>query len=569
MSVADIITQLLGLLAGIGVFLLSIKIISQNLEAVGGNKLKLLFSKTSNNNVLGVGIGTAATALIQSSGATSVMAIGFVSAGVMSLTQGCAIVLGSNIGTTITGQIVALGFIGKSTSLSASAILASLAGIGAFMMYFGKKDTIKKIGYLLCGFGLLFVGLSLMSSSMKTFADVESVKQGIASINFPGYSIVLVLIGIVLTAIIQSSSVTSSIGITMLVSGLISLDQGIFLILGSNIGACVVSLLACIGAPINAKRLGIFHLIETIVRVFIYLIIVEIITASTNGVATSGALFELMFPDALPFQLAMFHTIFNVVTVIIFMPFMPFFIKICEKMLPEKSGYQKEETEKQSILRTFYIDQHLIKTPPIAVQAAKNEIINMAEIAMRNFELSYDIICKMDFTNIEQFRENENLLNFLNKELTKFIIPLSKKNIVEKDHLYLSTAYHTISDLERIGDYAENIVEYALTLKEADECFSEDAVSEIRALQKMIEDLFQKVMKAYVSVDLTALKDANEIEDQIDNVTKEMETNHIQRLDQGVCKPDIGAQYLSLTSNSERVADHLINVSKSILTLCK
>ncbi|MBO4554891.1 MAG: Na/Pi cotransporter family protein [Clostridia bacterium] len=564
MTAVDIITALLGLLAGIGVFLVSIKIISSNLESVGGNRLKALFAKTSKSNLLGVGIGTAATALVQSSGATSVMAIGFVNAGVMALTQAAAIVLGSNLGTTITGQIVAIGFLGNGTSMiSASVILAALAGVGAFITYFAKRGKVKRIGSLLAGFGLLFLGLNTMSGSMKTFTGTESpIRDFIQGINFTGYEIVLVCVGILLTAVMQSSSVTSSIAITMYASGLITLNQGIFLILGSNVGAVVVALLATLGANVNAKRLALFHLITNILRVFLFVAVAMIVAYISHQQHTIGHLFEMMFPEVPAFQLSMFHTIFNAVTVLLLTPLIKPFVKLCEKMLPER--VRKEEEQKAFVPRLFYIDEHLLKTPPIAMKQTNNEIVYMAEIAMRNFNLSCDIVCSLDFANIEDFRHNEEQLNFLNREIVRFIVKLSATQLTGHDHLYLSTAFHTITDLERIGDYAENIVEYAEKLKAADESFSETAVKEIRNLQQTIDELFQKVMKAYVSRDFLALAEADKIEDQIDDLTDQMSENHIQRLADGTCTPDVGAHYLSLCSNAERVADHFINVAKTI-----
>ena len=561
MTAAEIIVNLLGLLAGIGVFLIAIKIISNNLESVGGNRLKSLFAMTSKNNLLGVGIGTAATALVQSSGATSVMAIGFVNAGIMTLTQACAIVLGANIGTTITGQIVAIGFLGGDTTISASVILAALAGIGAFMMYFAKKDIVKRIGSLLAGFGLLFVGLTTMSGSMAAFAELDSIKRFIAAIDFPGYSVVLVLVGIALTAIIQSSSVTSSIAITMLVSRLISLDQGIFLILGSNIGACVVALLACIGTSTNSRRVAVFHIITNIIRVFAFVAVAEIVTAATGGKFTMGRLFDRMFPGVVPLQLSMFHTLFNVVTVLLLLPTMKFYVKLSEKLLPEK---ESEKALPQQGVHFYFIDEHLLKTPPVAVQQTKNEIVNMAKIARDNFSLACDIVCTMDYSKIDDFRKNETELNYLNKEITHFVVQLSKLEMSDNDHRYLSSTFHTVTDLERIGDYAENITEYADRLNEKKELFSDEAIDEIRNMQKLIDALYEKAMQAYINVDYVALREAETIEDSIDDFTQQMADNHIMRLDNGVCTSDLGAQYISLASNGERVADHFMNVAKVI-----
>lgn len=570
MTAVEIAKQLLGLLAGIGVFLIAIKLISANLESIGGNKLKALFAKSARNTPLGVGIGAAATALVQSSGATSVMAIGFVNAGVMSLLQACAIVLGANIGTTITAQIVAFGFLGGGTTLSASVILAALAGVGAFMIYFTKSEKTKSLGGLLAGLGMLFVGLSTMSGSMSVFAQNKAVQAFIASIDFPGASVVLVLAGIVLTAVIQSSSVTSSISITMLVSGLISLDQGIYLILGSNIGACVVALLAGLGASRKAKCVAFFHVLENVARALAFLLLTELAIALSGGAFHVGAPFARLFPRAVPFQLSMFHTFYNVVSVLLFIPFTGFFVKLALRFVPGVRPTapiaqieEEEEKRKPDDNRLYYIDEHLLKTPPIAVQQTKNEIVNMADIALRNFNLACDIICTLDYSGIEVFRRNERELNFLNAEITRFAVQLSKLPMSEEDHVFLTTVFHSVSDLERIGDYAENIVEYADNLKASNHRFSKEAVAEVDYVKSLIGDLFAKVMETYIRLDRAALDEAYAIEDRIDDVTDKMAANHIARLDAGVCTPDVGAQYLSLASNAERVADHFVNVANA------
>lgn len=574
MSASEIIRQLLGLLAGMGVFLVAIKIVSASLESVGGNRLKSLFSKSAKNTIFGVGIGTAATALVQSSGATSVMAIGFVNSGVMSLQQACAIVLGANIGTTVTGQIAAIGFLGGGTTLSASVVLAALSGVGALVMYFARGDRARNIGGLVAGLGLLFVGLSMMSGSMEVFARDDAIEHFIASIDFPGHSIVLVLVGVVLTALIQSSSVTSSVAIAMLVSGLISLNQGIYLVLGSNIGACVVALFACIGASRRAKCVASFHIVTNIARVAAYLVIIWVLAAATGGSFSPGGIFERMFPDAAPLRLSMFHTFFNVVSVACLLPFFGLFVKMSPRFVSgvpaaATGNAQDDETEddgerKDSSNRLYYIDDHLLKTPPVAVQQVKNEIVNMADIAIRNFNTSLEIICELDFSALEQFRANERELNFLNAEITKFAVKLSKLPMGEEDHLYLATTFHTVSDLERIGDYAENIIEYADKLRTSHERFSPDAIAEIAFVRSRINDLFAKVMDVYMNLDMDTMSKVEEIEDEIDDITDNMSENHIRRLDKGVCTPDVGAQYLSLASNAERVADHLVNVAHSL-----
>lgn len=532
---------------------------SSNLESVSSNKLKQLFARTSKSKLVGVGIGTVATAAIQSSGATTVMVIGFVNAGIMSLMQAATVIYGANIGTTITGQITALGMF--ENSISTGVVFATFAGIGAFTMAFAKKDLVKKIGGILAGFGMLFVGLDMMSASMDTFASLDTVKNFLASISNP---LLLVLIGTILTAIIQSSSVMTSIAITMVFTGLINLDQGIYLTMGSNIGSCVVAIIAGLTSSTNAKRTALLHLLFNVSGVVIFMLVAMMMREISKAVnptkiITFGYLFGKMFPGVPQTQLAMFHTIFNVITVIIMLPLTNLSVKLVCKILPDKKKKDEQPAE-----HFYYIDEHMLSTPPIAVQQTKNEIVNMAEIALHNYDLACDVICTLDYSQIEKFRQNENELNFLNKEIARFVVKLSKLEMNDADHNYLATTFHTITDLERVGDYAENIIEYADKLKESGQKFSDVAISEVRNLQSRINDLFQKVMKAYVNSDAASLDEANVIEDEIDDITEAMGANHIERLRAGDCTPDVGAQYLSLASNSERVADHFINVGKSI-----
>lgn len=563
MNITMVVTAILTLLAGIGIFLVACTMMSTNLESLSSEGLKSLFSKASKSKWLGVAIGAVGTAAIQSSGATTVMVIGFVNAGIMSLMQAATIVYGANIGTTITGQIVALGMMG-SGMISTTIIFSGMAGVGAFIKMFSKKDKMKLIGGILTGFGMLFVGLSMMSGAMESFAELDAVKTFLAGIT---NIFLLVIIGAILTAIVQSSSVMTSVAITMVVAGLITLDQGIYLTMGSNIGSCVVALLAGIGGSKNAKRTSYIHLIFNISGVIAFMIIGGVLSLTTGGNVNFGVIFERLFPSAPQTQLAMFHTVFNVLTVLMIMPLTGLLIKIVTAIVPdiEEKTEEEEKTEKKEVKeRLYYVDANMLRTPFIAVQQTKYEIVNMAGLAIRNFDIALDIICNLDFSKEEEFAANEKELNFVNRELVNFIIKLSKLPLSEKDHDYISTAIRSISDLERVGDYAENIVGYAKSLAEEGQGFSVSAVAEIRYMQERVNSLFENVMKAYIKHDFEALDETNRIEEEIDKITARMETNHITRLEEEICTPLVGAHYLSLSSNAERVADHLVNVAKTI-----
>ncbi len=556
MNSTVIISAVLSMLAGIGIFLVACQTMSSNLEAISSSKLRSLFRKVSGKKLIGVGIGTVTTAAIQSSGATTVMVIGFVNAGIMTLTQAATVIYGANIGTTITGQIVALGMTGRN-SVSTTVIFSAFAGIGALVSLFGGSDRIKRWGGIFSGFGMLFVGLSMMSSSMETFSSLNSVKNFLAGIS---NVILLVIVGAVFTAIIQSSSVMTSIAITMVVTGLITLDQGIYLTMGSNIGSCVVAMIAGLGSGKSAKRAALIHLFFNVGGVIVFLILGFVISLVSGGLIDFGVIFARLFPGVPQIQLAMFHTVFNVFTVLIFLPLTELLVALVSRIIPEKEEQSSAEEEG----RLYYVDRNMLKTPPIAVDQLKKEIINMADIAMRNYIYSLDAICHLDFSKQEQFDKNEKELDYINRELVKFVVELSQLPLSEKDHKYVSTTFHTISDLERVGDYAENIMEYADTLKSENEGFSESAVSEVAYMREHIEALFDKVIKAYTKKDKDALQEAYKIEDDVDRITTRMEENHIMRLNRGICTAIVGSQYMSLASNSERVADHFINMGKMV-----
>ncbi|MDY5023924.1 MAG: Na/Pi cotransporter family protein [Candidatus Egerieousia sp.] len=555
MDIVAVLSSILTLIAGIGIFLIACQLMSSNLETASSNKLKQLFSKASKNKWIGVGIGTVGTAAIQSSGATTVMTIGFVNAGIISLTQAATIIYGANIGTTVTAQIVALGMSGAN-SLSTSVIFSAFAGLGAFISLFSKRSNLKTWGGILTGFGMLFVGLELMSDSMKEFAALEGVKLFLANIGNP---LLLVLIGAVFTAIIQSSSVMTSIALAMLVSGLIDLSQGIYITMGSNIGSCIVAIIAGLTSGINAKRTALMHMLFNTAGVIIFLLIALVLSVASGGDLSFGVLFESLTPGAPQVQLAMFHTFFNVTTVLVMMPLTEALVNLVVKMIPNSSVEEKE------VNKLNFIDNNMLRTPPLAVVQTKREIIEMSKIAMENYDRAMHAITTLDLSEREVFDKTESRLNFINKELVNFVVKLTgERALSEKDHIYLTTTFRSVRDVERIGDYAVNIMEYADNLIKLRQSFSENARSEITQLNKMVHQLYDKVVKAYSDEDIVALDEANVIEEQIDEYTKMMEDNHIKRMGEGLCNASVGAQYLEMSSNAERIADHLINVAKVI-----
>ena len=555
MNTVNILSAILTLIAGIGVFLMACHLMSTYLENAGSKKLKKLFARVGESRWTGVGIGALGTAAIQSSGAVTVMVIGFVNVGIMSLTQATTIIYGANIGTTITAQLVALGMFGGN-GISTTVLFSALAGVGAFLLMFAKKELWKNTGGILTGFGTLFVGLGIMSGAMDEFAASESVKTFLSSVKNP---LLIVFFGALFTAIIQSSSVLTSIAITMVVAGLLSLDQGIYLTMGSNIGSCVVAVMAGMTSGRNAQRTAFIHLFFNIMGVVIFLFVALLLQGITHGAWGFGRLFGVLFPHAPQIQLAMFHTVFNVSTTLVALPLTDALVKLVCRLLSDKEELPGEER-----LRLHFLDESMLRTPVLAVRQLKAEIEYMAGLSMRNFHRSIRIISTMDYSEHDDFVRTEKELNFLNAELLRYVVMLSDMQLNQSDSRFLNMSIRSISNLERIGDYAENIVEYADSLREQQLSFSRKAIAEIGGMERLIEALYAEVCVAYHEHDLSALERAFRIEDEIDELTKQMEGNHIERLKKGECTPLVGAEYLSLAQNAERIADHLINVGNTI-----
>lgn len=553
MNWLDIFYAFLSLLGGIGVFLYGMKLMGDSLEMVAGNEIKRMFAKISNKKLIGVGIGTVTTAVVQSSAAIIVMSMGFVNSGLMSLTQAITISYGANIGTCVTALIVAVG-VGGFADVQLTVIFAALAGVGALMIMFTKKDKVKKIGGIITGLGMIFVGLSVMTSSMSIFSQSDKISAFLAKISNPA---LLLLFGVLFTALIQSSSAVSGIVITMVASvpALLQFDQALYIILGSNIGTCITSLIAAIGTNTNAKRAAVINVFYKTVGVIIFGIL--------SIWVPFGKMFSIFKAPAL--QVAMFHLFFNVVATVIFFPFTNLMVKASEKIMPEK---KKPVDENEPHL--YFLEERLLRTPPVAVAQLKNEIENMAEIAKTNFDKCMDAVMVGKVSDvIDEIAKNEKCLNFLNREITKYLVKLSQVDLSEDDKILISTSYHTVSDIERIGDYAENISEYAEKMEADKLTFSPKAISEIQTLKATITNLYDEVMKTYKEVTLDYIDKVNEYEESVDRQKEEMGEHHIERMNKGECTPEVGAIYLSLSSNAERVADHMTNIAYAVRSYAK
>ena len=541
----EIIENVLMLLAGLGVFLFAIKILGDNLETVAGTKMRGLFDKISGNRFTGVLTGTAVTTVIQSSSATTVMVVGFVNAGLMTLVQATPIIMGANIGTTITAWLASL------SGFSVTAWFASMSCIGAFMMMF-KKDIFKKIGAIFVGLGMVFVGLDIMGNSMAFIETLPQVNDLFSSID---NGILLLVIGALFTALIQSSSAATAIFLGMVGTGLLSFEQVMFATLGANIGTCITALLASIGANTNAKRASIIHLLFNLTGALIFLPIV--------AYTPIDVMLEAMFPGIPMMQVAMFHTIFNVSCTLLMLPFVKVLVWIAVHILPERKS-NVLAGEEFVTNKVKFIDERILSTPAIAMNQTKLEILLMASVAKKNFKLAVDSVIEGKPINIDKFMTRESHIDFLNRQIPSFLVKLSAAGVSYRDDLAIASYHHAVSDIERIGDYAENIVEYSQSLKSMKTTFSDSAKVQISDMVDEINKVYEHSLLAFENLDYESLDTACEHENNVDRMKKELDIDHIKRLNNNQCNADTGAVYLSLVSNLERISDHMQNVARSI-----
>lgn len=553
MDQSEIINSLLKLLSGIGTFIFACEVLSENLQAVSSDKMKGLFSRISDNKIACVMVGALTTAAIQSSSATTVMVIGFVSAGLITLKQAACIIFGSEVGTTLTAQMVSLGMFSQG-SISTATIFASLAGVGAILNIFAKKESTKKVGGILIGFGLVFSGLTMMSSSMEGFAQMDSLKAFLASIKS---TIAMIVVGALVTALVQSSSAITSLAITMIVSGLINIEQGIYITLGANVGTCITGWMAAVKSGTNARRASLIQLIFNIAGVVLLAVFDMIIKTLSGGSVSVGIFFANMFKGLPQTQLSMFHTIFNIGSVIIALPLTQALVSFVEKSIPD------DEKEKRKN-RLYYFDENMLSTPTIAVVQIKKELVNMADIAINNFNTSIREVTTLDFSEGESYEEREQQLEYLNRNLSLAVSRLSRKVLSVKDHEFLSSSYGVINDLDRVRSYSEKIVRYARVLQEEKKSFSPEAVHEINVVANTINDLYKHAMKVYDIPDRLELEKARVDRDIVADLARQMFSNNIDRMDSGVCDNVAGSQFLQLSSDLDKVAEHLFNINNNI-----
>ena len=530
------LSMTMSLLGGLALFLYGMKLMGEGLEKAAGDRLKRLLESLTRNPLMGLLVGVVFTMIIQSSSATTVMVVGFVNAGLLDLMQATGVILGANIGTTVTAWIVA-GF-------QATAFMPLILLIGVAMMMFLKKLKLQRVGQVIAGFGMLFVGMGMMSDAMKPLAESAEFARLMTAFSNP---IMALLVGVAVTAIIQSSSASVGILEMLAIQGLVPLETSLYIIMGTNIGTCVTAMLSAVGATRTAKRAALIHLMFNVLGTLVVFILVSLLPVSTwIGHINGPAL-----------QIAVAHTSFKVFEVLCFVLLRKWLVKLVMILVPGEDKQGEEKSLK-------FLDDRILSTPPIAVAQICKEIERMGDIAIANLTRAMDAFFNKDSSLINEVEQNEDVVNYLNHEITRYMVAAAQLDLPASDVEQLGEMFHVVNDLERIGDHAENMAEYAKSRIEEEIPFSEDGLAELRDMLDKTVALFKLSMEAFHTRDQHLLPRVLVQEENIDDMEKTLQQSHVDRLTRGACTPRSGMIFSDMLSNLERVADHATNVAFSI-----
>lgn len=539
------LTDLIGLLGGLGLFLYGMQMMSNGLEAAAGNRMKKILEKLTANRFLGVVVGAVITAVIQSSSATTVMVVGFVNSGMMTLQQAVWIIMGANVGTTITGQLIAL---------DVGAIAPLFAFIGVAFIVFLKNEKLHHYGKIIAGLGILFIGMDMMSAAMVPLRESETFVNIITRFSNP---VLGILAGAIFTAIIQSSSASVGILQALASGGVIGLPQAVYVLFGQNIGTCITAVLASIGTSRVAKRTTIIHLLFNIIGTTLFTIIC-ILTPFTT-------LVEGFTPNNVSAQIANMHTIFNITTTILLIPFGTYLAKLATRILPDLPE------ERDDVMHLEYIQPFIpienrgetkIGISAIAITAIRNELIRMTQMTRENVGLSFDAVHDNNLALVEDVRNREEYIDYLNKEISKYISRMLVKERNPKDSQYMSALFKVCGNLERIGDHAMNICEYTNMIKEKQITFSKEVMVQIEQMKEVCCDALDLLLDNQAnSEDLHSIES---IEQKIDDMTESFRQGQIDRMQTGKCSDEGCVLYSEMLTDFERIGDHILNIGQEV-----
>ena len=535
-------------IGGLAMFIYGMNIMADGLQHAAGSKMKKILEVLTQNKLMGIALGALVTAIIQSSSATTVMVVGFVNAGLMNLTQAISVIMGANIGTTITGWLVSAGEWAKMFSPSTLAPIAVMVGVIVTLV--GKRQQSKDVAGIIIGFGILFIGMNTMSDAVYPLRESEVFKT--AFISMGSNPFLGILVGAGVTAIIQSSSASQGILLSLASAGLVPTNAAVFIIMGQNIGTCVTAILSSVGASKNAKCVGTMHLTFNIAGTIIFSILAMLLFARLDPSYGEGIINMT--------QISFIHTVFNVGTTIILMPFSGYIIKFAMKV----NGLKAVET-KSDEAELVHLDKRMMSTPSVAVEGAKLETIRMGRIARENLSLALSTLSDHDEEKMADVKQREFVIDKLCDSISKYLIDLCMLHLSDKDNEMVTSLLNTVSDMERVGDHAENIVELAEEMRQEGISFSDTALEELNEMSTTTLGAYDNAVKALELDDITYAVKTSFLEDQVDAMEKKLRAGHIERLSNAECSVNAGIHFIDLLGNLERVSDHAMNIAQVVL----
>jgi len=524
-----------GLIGGLGLFIFGLQLMSEGMQKAAGDQLRKILEILTSNPLVAVLTGIVVTVLVQSSTSTTVMLVGFVNAGLMSLAQAVGVIFGANIGTTVTAQVL---------SFDLTEIALPAVGFGFFLTYVGRSYRQKQVGQAILGFGLLFLGMQTMSGGLSPLRDYPPFLDLLA--RFADYSVLGIFAGALFTMLVQSSSATTGVVIALSLQDMLVLRSGVALILGSNIGTCITAFLASVGTNIAARRTALAHTLFNVLGVLIFLLFISPFTRLVS-----------MLGGSLTRQVANAHTIFNISIALLFLPFINYFVRIVRKLTPSHEQVIRYGPQ--------FLDDRMIDTPQVALVNARKEILRMARIARSMVKESIQIFFDTEDKKIDSLMRKEDIINELETEATSYLVKVSRSTISTEQHEELTQLMHMVNDIERIGDHSENIVELARQKRKGNIPFSEDAKKEIKEIFNETDCIISKVVKALDTGDFVLAMDAINDDEIIDEMEKQLRQNHIERLNKSECIPEAGIIFTEILSNFERIADHATNITEALI----
>lgn len=551
------LSSLFSLFGGLGMFLYGMTVMSDGMQKAASSKMSKFLNIVTENRLMAVVLGAGITALVQSSSATTVMVVGFVNAGILNLSQSVGIIMGANIGTTITAWMVSLTQVSSSalSVLKPEFFAPLLVGFGSFRLLFGKKGNDDLLADFCVGVGLIFIGLEFMSSAVSPYANSPIFSQAFQIMG--GNPILGILTGAVVTGLIQSSAASVSILQTLALSGAVPRAAGFYITLGQNIGTCVTAMISSAGASRTAKRAAMIHLLFNVTGAVLFGILIFLMSLP----------FANFFQGRLsPIEISLFHTIFNISCTIVLYPFADLLVALSGKFVLETKKDKEEaenpnhysEVEKNLIQ---HLDLRILESPAIAIAAAKSEVVNMAKITEENIHHAAEILLQEKTEEIPEIFKQEKVIDNMQKLLTEYLIHIGNLSLNEMQKLEVNNMFNTITDIERAGDHAENIAEQAKFAEEHAISFSEIGQDDILKISKTVVESFHSSIEAFEKNDLDMVVKTAHLEDQVDDMEEDMRETHIERLNSGACAPQAGVVFLDVISDLERISDHADNIA--------